>query len=102
MTRMDGDDFHSVIGDLRAELDALDVRLVFLLKERSDVIDQVIERKAAAGLGPVDRQREAEMLAGIAEQARSVGLDPEVATRILRAVIDAFTERESQALDPDD
>lgn len=99
MSGMDGGDFQSVLGDLRAELDALDSRLVYLLKERADVIHQVIERKTASGLGPVDLRREDEMLARFGAQAESVGLDPQVARRILRAVIDAFTELEARALD---
>jgi isochorismate pyruvate lyase len=98
MTGLDGTDFQTVLGDLRAELDALDDRLVILLKERSDVIRQVIQRKAASRLGPVDVKREEEMLTRIAGQAQSIGLDPQIATRILRAVIEAFTELESSAL----
>lgn len=98
MSGVDGTDFQSVLGDLRAALDEMDDRLVVLLKERGDVIRQVIERKTAAGLGPVDPRREEEMLARVASRAESVGLDPRVARRILRAVIDAFTELEAEAL----
>jgi chorismate mutase len=93
-------DFQLVLGDLRAELDALDGRLVILLKERADVISQVIQQKAEHGLGPVDRKREREMLSRIEKQASSVGLDPQIASRILKAVIEAFTELEAKTLDP--
>jgi chorismate mutase len=99
MSDMDQMDFQSVLGDLRAELDALDARLVLLLKERAEVIQQVIQRKQSAGLGPVDSEREEQMLTQIAAQAASVGLDPQIATRILRAIIAAFTDLEAQALD---
>jgi chorismate mutase len=92
-------DFQSVLGDLRAQLDDLDARLVLLLKERAEVIQRVIERKKAAALGPVDLKREEDMLDQIACRAESVGLDPQIATRILRAVIDAFTELEAEGLD---
>jgi isochorismate pyruvate lyase len=95
---MDGADFQSLLGDLREELDVLDRRLVLLLKERADVIDRVIERKAASGLGPVDIKREQTMLDRIAAQAADVGLDPHLARQILRAVIEAFTEREAREL----
>ena len=91
--------FQAVLGDLRAELDALDTRLVVLLKERADVIRQVIRQKAEHGLGPVDLKREREMLSRIEEQAASVGLEPQIASRILRAVIEAFTELEAKTLD---
>ena len=88
-----------MLGELRAELDALDTRLVILLKERADVIRQVIRQKAEHGLGPVDLKREEEMLGRIEEEAASVGLEPRVATRVLRAVIEAFTELEAKTLD---
>lgn len=91
-------DFQSVLGELRDELDALDERLVTLLRERADVIRRVIERKTQHGLGPVDLKREKEMLSRIRTQAVSVGLDPEIATRVLRAVIEAFTETEAKTL----
>ena len=92
-------DFQSVLADLRAELDALDARLVMLLKERDDVIRQVIQQKVEHGLGPVDPEREKEMLSRIEEKAASVGLEPQIATRILRAVIEAFTDLEAKTLD---
>lgn len=91
-------DFQAALADLRAELDALDRRLVLLLKERADVIDRVVERKVAAGLGPVDITRERAMLARIENEAEKVGLDPTLARKVLRAVIEAFTELEAQAL----
>ena len=93
-----GSDFQGVLGDLRAELDELDARLVLLLKERADVISRVIERKASAGLGPVDIKREQEMLGRIAARAEAVGLDPQVARKILRSIIEAFTELEMREL----
>ena len=99
MFDMDEMNFQAVLGDLRARLDTLDARLVLLLKERAAVIHQVIQRKRASGLGPVDLHREEEMLAHIAAQAESVGLDPRIATRILRAIIVVFTELEAEALD---
>jgi chorismate mutase len=99
MKAMDETDFQAVLGDLRARLDALDSRLLLLLKERAEVVREVIERKQASGLGPVDNKREQEMLSRIAAQAESVGLDPDIATRILRAVIDAFTALEAKTLD---
>lgn len=98
MSDMDDMDFQSVLADLRAQLDALDARLVRLLKERADVVHQVIRRKQASGLGPIDLKREEDMLARIAAQAESVGLEPEIARRILRAVIDAFTDLEAETL----
>lgn len=96
---MDGVDFQLVLSDLRAQLDALDMRLAVLLKERADVIYKVIERKLASGLGPIDLKREEEMLSRFATKAESIGLNPLIATKILRAIIDAFTALEAEALE---
>ena len=102
MSSVDGDaDYQAVLGGLRAQLDDLDTRLVSLLKERADVIGQVIRQKAAHGLGPVDLKREGDMLARIEAQAASVGLDPKVARQVLKAVIAAFTDVEATALHPE-
>lgn len=98
MSGMVDADFQSLLGDLREELDSLDRRLVLLLKERADVIDRVIQRKAASGLGPVDVEREQAMLTSIAARAEEVGLDPDLARQILTAVIEAFTAREKRQL----
>ena len=98
MAAMDDTNFQAVLADLRAQLDAIDERLVLLLKERAEVIRQVIQRKQASGLGPVDLAREEEMLDRIAARAKSVGLDPDIAIRVLRAIIDAFTALEAATL----
>jgi len=89
------------LSDLRARLDEVDVRLAQLLAERARVLAQVIEFKAAHGVGPVDRQREVEMLARIERVAAGEGLDPRVARHVLEAVIAAFTMLEREQLEPE-
>jgi chorismate mutase len=89
------------LGRIRAELDAVDRRLVEVLADRSRLIEEVIAFKRERSMGVVDRRREDEMLARIEEVATSSGLDPRIARNVLRAVIDAFTLLEVEHLGAD-
>jgi chorismate mutase len=82
----------------RAELDAIDVVLAQVLAQRSRVILDVIRYKRADSMAVVDRDREEAMLEGIERIAGSEGLDPRIARRVPRAVIDAFTLLEVEEL----
>ncbi|HUY21176.1 MAG TPA: chorismate mutase [Acidimicrobiales bacterium] len=90
------------LDDIRQQLDTVDRRLVQVLAERARLIGEVIAFKRAQGMAVVDRRREDEMLDSIESVAASEGLDPRVARRVLRAVIDAFTLLEVEQLGPDD
>lgn len=87
---------------LRHRLDELDRELVRVLAERGRVIDEVVHVKRSLQLGVVDRRREDEMLERIEQTAAAAGLDPRVARRVLRAVIDGFTLVEADHLGPDE
>ena len=87
--------------DARSALDALDVALVQLLAQRSQVILDVIRYKRANSVAVLDRGREDAMLAKIERVAAREDLDPRIARRVLRSVIDAFTLLEVEALGPD-
>lgn len=57
--------------DIRAELDVIDKNIVELFEERLKLVSQVAEYKIANGKPVLDRQREAEKLAQLAELAGS-------------------------------
>ncbi len=84
--------------DIRARLDDVDARLVGLLAERGGLIREVIDFKRTQRMGVVDRGREDDMLGRIGALASERGLDPRIARRVLRAVIDAFTLLEVEQL----
>jgi len=88
------------LDDIRARLDVVDRALVDVLAERSRLISEVIGYKRAHGMAVVDRQREDAMLDAIEQLARGRDLDPRIARRVLRAVIDAFTLLEVEELGP--
>lgn len=79
--------------EMRARIDELDTRLVEILAARFEVGEAVGRYKAEHGLPPVDAAREAEMTARVREQAEALGLDPAIAERVLRTVIDATVDR---------
>ena len=86
---------------IRDGIDAVDRRLVALLAERANLVGQVVHYKRAHHMPVVDRGREDEMLARIADTARDAGLDPRVAQQVLRTIIDGFTLLEAEELGPD-
>jgi isochorismate pyruvate lyase len=89
------------LADVRRRIDELDTELVVLLARRQRLVDEITAYKHEHHLGVVDRHREDEMLAAIAETAEEHGLDPRVAQQVLRAVIDGFTLLEVEELGPD-
>lgn len=86
---------------IREQIDDVDRRLVELLAERARLVEQVVHYKREHQMGVVDRAREDQMLARIAEVAKDVGLDPRVAQQVLRTIIDGFTLLEVEELGPD-
>jgi chorismate mutase len=90
---------HNALADVRVRLDDVDRRLVQLLRERGELIREVIDYKRAQGMRVVDRAREDEMLQRIETTASEGGLDPRIARQVLRAVIDAFTLLEVEQLE---
>jgi isochorismate pyruvate lyase len=86
---------------IRARLDVVDRRLVDVLTERAGLIAEVIHYKRAHAMGVVDRPREEQMLDRVGDIAAQGGLDPRIARRVLRSVIDAFTLLEVEQLGPD-
>jgi chorismate mutase len=85
---------------IRVGIDDVDRRLVGLLAERQRLVQAVVDYKRANSMAVVDRHREDEMLAAIAETAKEHGLDPRVAQQVLRTIIDGFTLLEVEELGP--
>jgi len=86
------------LNDIRRRLDAVDEQLLDVLRDRGQLIADVIHYKRAHAMAVVDRSREDEMLSRIAALATAKGLDPRIARQVLRAVIDSFTLLEVEQL----
>lgn len=89
------------LDQIRDKIDDVDRRLVALLAERAQLVEEVVQYKRAHHMAVVDRGREDRMLARIADVAKDAGLDPRVAQQVLRTIIDGFTLLEVEELGPD-
>lgn len=83
---------------LRAEIDALDLRLVELLTHRARLIDRAAELKPALGWPARIGARVEEVVAHVRAAAAEQGLDPDLTEGIWRQLIDWSIAREEKVL----
>ncbi|WBU64085.1 chorismate mutase [Paracoccus aerodenitrificans] len=92
---------HEDISDmaaLRARIDQLDAKLIELLAERSGLIDRAARIKARDGLPARIEARVAEVASLARSRASSAGLDPDLAERIWRMMMEHFIAQEEAFL----
>jgi chorismate mutase len=77
----------------RRELDELDTSLVNILARRFEVTHQVGLYKRDHNLPARDTEREEQQMERIAAKAEAAGLEPDVAQRVLRVIIDEVVDR---------
>lgn len=87
----------SELSRLRAELDAIDGRLVELLAERGGAVQRIGDVKVGGG-ALRDRAREGELLGRLTEKARRIGVDPFLVTRIFREILDHSVRMQHERL----
>jgi chorismate mutase/prephenate dehydrogenase len=73
--------------ELRGRLDSVDRQLVELVAERQNIVSEIGRMKYSSGKATRDYQREKDVLELAARHARELGVDPNLAERILRALI---------------
>lgn len=83
---------------LREDIDAIDRRLVGLLAQRMQVVDQVIARKREAGLPALIPDRVEEVVAKVRAEAARVGLAPDLPETVWRAMMSWVIDYESRHL----
>jgi len=81
------------LNDLRVSLDAVDSAIINLLAERFRLSEHVGEFKKEHGLVAVDPAREASQFERIGKLALDAGLDPVIAKKFLRFIIDEVVAR---------
>lgn len=86
------------MGTLRAEIDALDERLVALLAARAGYIDQAIVLKQINGWPAQIPERVEEVVAKVRSSAGSARLDPDLAETLWRQLIDWSIAREARVI----
>ncbi|MBT4523784.1 MAG: bifunctional chorismate mutase/prephenate dehydrogenase [Phycisphaerae bacterium] len=80
---------------LRAEIDAIDHKIVDLLQQRNTIVERVAAVKKVTGFGIRDFKREKELLTDRGELAQSVGLRSEVIESLFRVILWASRDRQA-------
>jgi chorismate mutase/prephenate dehydratase len=87
----------SDLKDLRAKIDALDDRLLELLKDRADVVAEVAEKKRDQQIGTVDPERENDVLHRVLE--KGAGKFPkEAILAVFREILSASVSLQSEVI----
>ncbi len=86
------------MAQLRAEIDALDGRLVSLLARRARLIERAAALKPAEGLPARIDARVAQVIANVRQLSHQQGLDPDLAETLWRSLIDWSIRREETLL----
>ncbi len=89
---------NSAMPDLRARIDALDAQLITLLAERSGLIDEAARIKERENLPARIDSRVEEVAANARRMAAAHGLDPDLADRLWRLMMDHFIAQEDRHL----
>lgn len=90
-------DCHSMT-ELRAQIDALDGRIVEMLKRRAGYIDRAAELKPREGLPARIDDRVEEVIAKVRARAEAEGLDPVLVEGLWRQLIEWSIAREEKTM----
>jgi len=77
---------------LRKQIDKVDEQILTLLRKRVTISEEIGKVKAEKGLPIRDEQREREVLDRVASKAEVKGIDPEIARRIFKEIIELSVE----------
>jgi chorismate mutase len=84
------------LNDHRKEIDTIDEQMLQLLEKRLTIVKQIADLKNQQNLPIKDAKREAVILDNIAVKSEKLGLDPELAKRFFRTVINLSVEVEQK------
>lgn len=86
------------MAELRAEIDALDARLMTLLAERLAYTDRAPALKQAEGISAAAPSRRSEVIANVRARAEACGFAPDIAEPMWQVMIDAVIAREEAVM----
>ena len=93
-------DCHSM-QDLRVQIDTLDRLLIEMLVTRAGYIDRAAQLKSGEGLPARIPDRVEEVVSRVRASSGELGMDPDLAERLWRILIDWSIAREERVLGPD-
>jgi len=86
------------LGSLRERIEAIDRRIIALLAERLNIVEDVAEAKLAAASPFRDRVREDLLIERLRAEAAAAGLDPHEIERLYRVVMDMSVAHQEAAV----
>jgi chorismate mutase / prephenate dehydrogenase len=81
---------------LRAQLDQLDAQLIETIAKRQSVVAEIGRVKEGSGKQLRDYRREAEVLANVRHKAAAASLDPSLAEKVMKQIIEASLVKQEQ------
>ena len=84
--------------ELRAEIDALDARLIDLLAARTRLIDRAAQLKPSENMPARIPARVEDVVAKVRARADAAGMDADLAERLWREMIEHFIAQEERVL----
>ncbi|TMV07699.1 chorismate mutase [Ruegeria sediminis] len=84
--------------ELRTQIDRLDRQLIDMLATRAGYIDRAAELKPGEGLPARISARVEEVVQNVRAKAAATGMDPDLAERLWRILIDWSIAREERVL----
>jgi chorismate mutase len=84
------------LNDHRREIDTIDQQMLQLLKQRLAIVREIANLKTREKLPIRDTKRETVILDNVAVKAEKLGLDPELAKRFFRNIIELSVEVEQK------
>lgn len=85
------------LDELRQRLNELDRQLIELIAERQAVVEQVGEFKRSSSKATRDYEREKQVLEGARQNARELGVQPDIAAEVMRLLIRTSLTRQERA-----
>ncbi|UUV06823.1 MULTISPECIES: chorismate mutase [Ruegeria] len=87
--------------DLRAEIDKLDRQLIEMLVTRASYIDRASQLKPGEGLPARIPERVEEVVQRVRASSDALGMDPDLAEKLWRILIDWSIAREERVIGTD-
>ncbi len=82
--------------ELRERIIAVDDEIIKLIGERRDLALEIGRIKESLGLPILDPAREARVVRRVAEQARALGVDEELARDVIRRILSSSRQTQSE------
>jgi isochorismate pyruvate lyase len=87
--------------DLRVQIDKLDRQLIEMLATRAEYIDRASQLKPGEGLPARIPDRVEEVVQRVRASSDQLGMDPDLAEKLWRILIDWSIAREERVIGPD-